>query len=81
MAGIPRLCCLVSSLESRPLSCRRSQLPSAVSSTSYRLFTLGYLSWSRLAIRKERDNAVNCHALHQLCDAAEPRHIVDARLA
>ena len=31
--------------------------------------------------RKERDNAVNCHALHPLCDAADPRHIVDARLA
>ena len=30
--------------------------------------------------QKERDNAVN-YALHRLCDAAEPQHIVDALLA
>ena len=31
--------------------------------------------------REERDNAVNCYALHPLCDAADPRHIINAQLA
>ena len=52
MLGILRAHCLVSLRKRRPLSWRRSQLTRAVYPVRWRLFTPGYLSWSRLVIAK-----------------------------
>ena len=50
--GISQACCLISLLESNPLSPRRSQLTRYGSPARYLLFTLGYRSWSRLVMAK-----------------------------